>query len=323
MIVCLAANPSIDRLFEIQQLEPGAIHRPLDFKAVPGGKGLNVARAAAALGGEVSVLALLAGHAGQWIDDALGAEGIERRLAWMDGETRSSLSVFDRERSRLTEFYEAGPAAGAEGWEQFSAALRELLAQGESPWAGGWMTISGSMPRGAPEDGYAAVIRSARAVGLRSALDARGTALAGALGAGPDVVKINAAEAAELLGAPCSTRAEALAAGRELRRRAGGNGHGAVITRGTDGVLSVDPVGSAWEGRLAAWGPYSVGSGDAFLAGLVVALGDGRPWPYALAEGMAAGAANAEQPGAGQLDRERAAEFVALAQVERVTAAVE
>ncbi len=317
MIVCLAANPSIDRLFEVQRVEPGAIHRPLDFQAVPGGKGLNVARAAAALGAQVYVLALLAGHAGQWIDDALGAEGIERRLAWMDGETRSSLSVFDRETSRLTEFYEAGPATGAEGWERFSAALGELLAQGVSPRAGGWITISGSMPRGAPEDGYAGVIRSARAVGLRSALDARGTALASALGAGPDVVKINAAEAGELVGGPCSTREEVLAAGRELLRLAGGDGHGAVITRGTDGVLSVGPDGSAWEGRLPAWGPYSVGSGDACLAGLVVALDRGSPWPHALAEGMAAGAANAEQPGAGHLGRERAGQLLALAQVQR------
>ncbi len=321
MIICLAANPSIDRLFEVQRLEPGAIHRPLAFMEVPGGKGLNVARAAAALGGEVSVLALLAGHAGRWIDDALGAAGIRRRLAWMDGETRSSLSVFDRETRRLTEFYEAGPGTGAEGWEQLSAALRELLASAVSAWAGGWMTISGSMPMGAPEDGYATVIRSARAAGLRSALDARGAALARALSAGPDVVKINAAEVVELVGAPCSTPGEALAAGRELRRRAGGNAHGAVITRGTDGVLAVAPDGSAWEGRLGAWGSYSVGSGDAFLAGLVVALGRDTPWPLALAEGMAAGAANAEQPGAGRLDGERAAELLALAQVGPATAA--
>jgi len=321
VIICLAANPSIDRLFEVERLESGAIHRPLAFMAVPGGKGLNVARATAALGGEVSVLALLAGHVGRWIDDALGAEGIRRRLAWMDGETRSSLSVFDRETRRLTEFYEAGPGAGAAGWEQFSVALHELLAPAVSARGGGWITISGSMPPGAPEDGYATVIRSARAAGLRSALDARGAALASALAAGPDLVKINAAEVVELVGAPCSTPGEALAAGQELRRRAGGDAHGAVITRGTDGVLAVAPDGSAWEGRLGAWGPYSVGSGDAFLAGLVVALGRDTPWPRALAEGMAAGAANAEQPGAERLDGERAAELLAVAQVGLATTA--
>jgi 1-phosphofructokinase family hexose kinase len=318
VIVCLAANPSIDRLFEVQRLEPGAIHRPLDFTAVPGGKGLNVARAAAALGGDVLVLTLLAGHAGRWIDEALGAEGIERRVAWMDGETRSSLSVFDRETNRLTEFYEAGPGAGAEGWEHLSAARAELAAA-ESAFAGGWMTISGSMPRGAPDDGYAGVIESARAAGLRSALDARGAALASALEAGPDIVKINAAEASELVGKPCSTPAEALASARVVRRRSGGAGHGAVITRGTEPVLAVAPDGSVWEGRLAASGPYPVGSGDAFLAGFVMALDRGSPWPRALAEGMAAGVANAERPGAGRLHRERAAELVGLAEVESVS----
>ena len=46
MIVCLAANPSVDKLFEIQRLVRGDIHRPEGFVPVPGGKGLTAARAA-------------------------------------------------------------------------------------------------------------------------------------------------------------------------------------------------------------------------------------------------------------------------------------
>ena len=46
MIVAVSANPSVDKLFEIERLVPGAIHRPTGFVQVPGGKGLNVARAA-------------------------------------------------------------------------------------------------------------------------------------------------------------------------------------------------------------------------------------------------------------------------------------
>ena len=53
VILCVAANPSIDRLFTVERLVPGSIHRPAEFVQVPGGKGLNVARAAAALGGDV------------------------------------------------------------------------------------------------------------------------------------------------------------------------------------------------------------------------------------------------------------------------------
>jgi len=93
VILCVAANPSIDRLFEVERLVPGAIHRPADFVQVAGGKGLNVARAAASLGGRVQAAAILGGHAGRWIAEQLEEEGIELHPVWAAAETRSSLSV--------------------------------------------------------------------------------------------------------------------------------------------------------------------------------------------------------------------------------------
>ena len=41
----------------------------------------------------------------------------------------------------------------------------------------------------------------------------------------------------------------------------------------------VTPEGERLEGRVDGSGPYPVGSGDAFLAGLVVALDSGAGWP--------------------------------------------
>jgi len=64
VIVCLAANPSIDKLFEIERLVKGDIHRPASFLQVAGGKGLNVARAAAALGAEVTAVRCCAATSG-------------------------------------------------------------------------------------------------------------------------------------------------------------------------------------------------------------------------------------------------------------------
>ena len=37
MIVCVAGNPSVDKLFEVEDLVPGGIHRPRSFLALPGG----------------------------------------------------------------------------------------------------------------------------------------------------------------------------------------------------------------------------------------------------------------------------------------------
>ena len=98
VIVCLAANPSIDRLFEVERLVKGDIHRPTGFVQVAGGKGLNVARAAHALGAEVIAVAILRGHGGRWLQESLEAEGVHGEFVWTHGESRSSLSVADRRR---------------------------------------------------------------------------------------------------------------------------------------------------------------------------------------------------------------------------------
>jgi fructose-1-phosphate kinase PfkB-like protein len=58
-----------------------------------------------------------------------------------------------------------------------------------------------------------------------------------------------------------------------------------------------------------------VGSGDAFLAGLVVALDRGAGWPEAFRAALGAGAANAELPGAGRLDRARAEQLAEQADI--------
>lgn len=300
MIVCVAASPSVDKLFEVDRLTPGAIHRPSSFVQVPGGKGLNVARAAASLGAQVRATGILGGFAGGWIEDALATEGIAGHFAWARVESRASLSVADRETSGLTEFYEHGWEIEPKVWRQLETVVAGLLTEAA------WLTISGSMPLGAPSDGYANLVREAHAAGVPVALDATGGALATGLDAGPDLVKVNAEEASGLLGVSVVTREEALRAAVELRRRAGVRGRAGLVTRGAEGVVVAGPDGSALEGKLHVRGPYPVDSGDAFLAGLVVGLARGDAWPRALALALGAATANAEVPGAGRLDPSRA-----------------
>jgi 1-phosphofructokinase family hexose kinase len=291
VILCVAANPSVDRLFAVEELTPGAIHRPAEFAQVPGGKGLNVARSAAALGGEVTAAALLGGHAGRWIAEQLEGEGVPLRAAWFEAETRSSLSVAGAIEG-LTEFYEHGHPVSVTEWAAFEELVAALM-----PGAA-WTTLSGSLPVGAPPDGYERLMGSGRV-----ALDARDRGI----DAGPEIVKLNAAEAAHATGLD-----DAPAAAEELHRRSGG---AAIVTRGEEGAVLVAPDGARLEGRTAAAGPYPVGSGDAFLAGLVVALDRGAGWPDAFRAALGAGAANAELPGAGRLHRARAEELAARAAV--------
>ena len=300
MIVCLTANPSIDKLFEVDHLVKGDIHRPSGFVQTAGGKGLNLARAAHALGSDVCVVALLRGHTGKWLSEALAAEGVACDAAWTHGENRASLSVADRETAGLTEFYEHGSEVPSSAWADLMHVLGRRL-----PGAR-WLTISGSLPAGAPDDGYADVVREAREAGVRVALDAEGERLRAALARGPEVVKVNSREAAELIGVSTAGDKDALAAAEKLREMAGGQGHAGLVTRGADGVAVAAPDGMLYQGSLYVRGHYPVGSGDVFLAGLIASLDRGQDWPAALRLALGAAAANAELPGAGKLDPTRA-----------------
>ena len=309
MILCVAASPSVDKLFEVDRVEIGAIHRPTDFVQVPGGKGLNVARSAHVLGADVTATGILAGHAGRWIEEALAAEGVPSRFSWVEGETRASLSVADLTGRGLTEFYERGWDIGAAGWEQLEGLVRDLLP------SSAWMTLSGNLPVGAPDDGYARLIRLARTAGVPVALDARDEALLLGVSAGPQVVKVNAEEAGTLLGTKVDTLEDAKAAALELRWRMNGDGRAAIVTRGAEGAVVVTPGGAVLRARLYERGPYPVGSGDAFLGGLITALDRRATWADALAMALGAAAANADMPGAGRLDRTWAVELSKRAEV--------
>jgi 1-phosphofructokinase family hexose kinase len=310
VILCLAGNPSIDKLFEVPRVTLGEIHRPETFVQLPGGKGIHVAQVAAALGEPTMVTGLLAGHTGRWIAETLAVQGIPGHFAWGQGESRSSLSVADRETGRLTEFYEDGSRILGEEWR----AVREIVVSQLAHAS--WLALAGSIPPGAPADGYGELIADARAAGVPVAVDTRAEPLARVVDAGPDLIKINIHEAAELLGRALDSTEDARGALYEIRARVGGDGHTVAITMGEKGALLVDAQGSAFAGRLRASGAYPVGSGDTFLAGLLVGRVRGGSWAEALRVALGAAAANAEVPGAAHFEPDRAHQLAAAAEVE-------
>jgi 1-phosphofructokinase family hexose kinase len=311
-LLVVAANPSIDRLHEVEHLSVGRINRPDRVVPVAGGKGLNVARAAVALGADVTVVALVGGRAGAWIADQLADAGVAASLVEVTAETRTCVSVLDRSSGELTEFYEAGEPLEGGAWGRLEAAVDAELARGGV--AG--LALSGSLPPGAPPDGYARLVRVASARGVAAFVDAHGEALGAAIGAGPAVVKVNAAEAGGTVGATIATALDAIDAARAIRAR---GADAVIVTLGRDGAVAVESGGVAW--RLpgpSELGAYAVGSGDAFLAGLIVGIAGGRSFVESARLAMAAGAANALEPGAGILDPSVARSLIEEVAAERV-----
>jgi tagatose 6-phosphate kinase len=298
-IVFVAPNPSIDRFHEVERLEVGAIHRPAFALAVPGGKGLNAARAAATLGGSVSAVAAIGGDAGTWIRHRLADLGIAARFVEVPGETRTCLSVLDRSTGQLTEFYELGPTVAASALDVLEAAVEASLKAGDV----GVVAMSGSLLSGMPSNGYARLVALASEGGAMSILDTHGEALVLALEAHPSVVKVNADEAGDAIGMPVTDVPSAAVAAASLGSRGAG---AVVVTLGAAGAVAHDATASWHLSADEPPGRYPVGSGDAFLGGLAVGLTRGDTLIEAAKLGMAAGIANAGTPGAGELSRDTA-----------------
>jgi fructose-1-phosphate kinase PfkB-like protein len=130
-------------------------------------------------------------------------------------------------------------------------------------------------------------------------VDTYGSALAAVLAERPSIVKVNAAEASEAAGLDVDGYRAAVVAATSIRASGAA---AAIVTLGVEGAVLASAAGTWRLAPPAVRGSYPVGSGDAVLGGLAVGLSAGRDLADAMRVGLAAGAANALIPGAGELD---------------------
>ncbi|MFN8622456.1 MAG: PfkB family carbohydrate kinase [Chloroflexota bacterium] len=312
----VSTAPAVDRTHLVPSLVPGGIHRPATVLARPGGKGFNVASVLHALGADVVVAAPLAGASGRWLAEAAAAEGLDVRATWVPGDLRTCLSVFSEDDGRLTEFYEPPPPVAPADWDRF---VVDAIAAMTGPDAPRFVAVSGKLPPTAPESGLAAIVAGLVASERVVALDADGRGVREAIAAGPALLKVNGLEAAALTGLAEDGAAGGLQAAAALRAMGAGS---VVVTLGRAGAVALDADGAAWQVGPAAGvsGRFPVGSGDAFLAGMLFAWGGGAPFGERLRLGAGAAAANTEQPGAGLVDVARARALAATLVVARSAA---
>jgi 1-phosphofructokinase family hexose kinase len=294
-VLIAGPNLTIDRTSRLPALRPGEVLRLQDVAVTPGGKGLNVARAARALGVPAALVAFVPGRTGHAAAELIGDEGIELRPVSVSGEIRSTSVIL--EPGRATVLNEPGPPLGDGDWAALEAAIGS--AWGEH----GVLVCSGSLPPAAPADGYGRLVTLARDAGRASLVDAGGVTLREALAAGPDVVTPNLAEAEgveESVDALPDAPARAVEAGRELMRL---GARAAVVTAAEAGAAVVTGDGAWWIAapRVEAVA-NPIGAGDVLAAGLASGLEAGLDLVAAACRGVAAAAAGVQAPLAGDLD---------------------
>jgi 1-phosphofructokinase family hexose kinase len=303
-------NLTIDRTLTIDELRPGEVLRFDDVAVTPGGKGVNVARVARALDVRAMLVGFAPGHTGQAAARLLADEGLDVEVVPVGGELRSCAIVLER-GGRVTVMNEPGPPLGAGDWGRYEGVV---AAQVERQAV---LACSGSLPPGAPEDGYARLVVLARERGAQAVVDANGPRLAAALGARPDFVTPNLAEAEGLLlgrpdetveaGDPAGVRQRAAAAAAGL---VASGARTALVTAGAAGAAVVAEAGEPrWHAAPHVEVRNPIGAGDALVGGLCVGLERGEPFDSAVALGLATAAASVETAKAGAIDPSRAEEL--------------
>ncbi|WP_418668327.1 1-phosphofructokinase [Allofournierella sp.] len=309
MITTVTLNASIDKLYLLENWQPGRVNRVEQCRASAGGKGVNAARVLQLLGAPVRATGFLGGHSGAYLLELLRKDGVEGDFYAVEGESRSCVNLIDAQ-GRGTEFLEPGPQIPAAAQAAFCEKLRLMAKEGP-------VALCGSLPAGCAPDYYARLIRAVRAAGAPVLLDSSGQALARGLGARPDLIKPNREELAQLTGCACGSLEQVRAAAVGLR----GQGAASVaVSLGEGGALLACPEGVFWGAAPSVPVQNATGCGDSMVAAFALAIREGRPGPEQLRFALAVAGANAMQQRTGFVEPADVAALLPRCRVERLGA---
>lgn len=283
MIYTVTLNPALDKTVEIPGMALDTVNRITAMRTDPGGKGINVSKVIAKLGGTSVALALLGGGTGRAIADALEEMGLRCELQFVEGETRTNLKVVDPVNHTNTDLNEPGISVTPAVLDSLLDRLIGLLQPGDL------VVLSGSLPKGAPGDTYYTWVARCKEAGAKVFLDADGALLAEGLRAAPDLVKPNNDELSRLVGHPLETVEElAGAAGALLADGI----QKVVVSMGGKGALYVTQETVLYAEGLKVPVGSTVGAGDSVVAALAVAETQGLSLEDTVRLSTATGAAN-------------------------------
>lgn len=287
-IATLTLNPTIDTALEAEAMVHTDKIRTSGERLDPGGGGINVARVLVRFGAPVAAIFMAGGSTGRLLDRLLQREGVERISVPIAGETRVSVTVYERSTGHEYRLVPEGPVVSEPEWQE---CLRQI---GETECD--WFVASGSLPGGAPRDFYARVAELLRDRATRLVVDAPAGQLAPALaGGGLFLIKPSRDELEQLSGAVLAEIESVVEAARRIV--SDGGAQNVAVSLGGDGAVLVDASGAFVMPALAVTARSAVGAGDSFLAAMTYAFASGADSSTALRLGVAAGAAATLSPG--------------------------
>ena len=293
MITVINLNASVDKRYELADIQKGQVIRARQVENTAGGKGLHVANVANILGEDVMATGFLGGKTGEFIEEKLVKMSIKNDFVKIAGTTRECLAFITDDLVQ-TEILEPGPEVTVGELDLFLKKYDKLLALSSV------IVASGSIPSNVTDDIYGQLINRALRANKKFLLDTSGQFLIKGIKANPFFIKPNIDELEAISGKTISNEKDIL---EEIAKLNDKGIKCVVVSMGKDGSL----VGFGPERykvqvpKIVAVNP--VGSGDAFVAGFAVGLHRGYKVEDTLALAAACGTANAMERQTGYVKR--------------------
>lgn len=298
LFLTICMNPTIQKTLRFSGLVMDKVNRTPLHRLDVSGKGINVSRVLTQLGKDCLHLTQLGGNFRPLFLDLCRQDGLSIEWVESGGPIRFCYTLINDADHSVTELVEESDPVTEGTEERLMEAYAGLLPRFE------WIIISGSMAAGFSPALVPFMVRLAKEGGKQVILDLRGRDLVNGLEYKPDLIKPNLFEFVQ-------TFAPDLIAGNWLISEPGNENRiksrirdlcfdlaeqhrcRIILTRGMDPVWFVEP-GKFSEYPFEPVTPVNTtGSGDAFTAGLVAALGDGASLEDAIAQGIRCGCLNA------------------------------
>ena len=289
-IVTLTPNPAIDGSCDARRVRPTHKVRTTSMRYDPGGGGINVARVVQRMGGNVRAIYMAGGATGGVLDNLLDRDGIERTRIDISDHTRISQAVHEIETGLEYRFVPDGPLVSDSEWQTCLGAMASVECD--------YLVLSGSLPRGAPADFYARIVKTRKGRDCRIILDTSGPALRATLEAGGIfLVKPSRGELEQFSGHALAGDAALVDAAQRIV--GSGLASHVAVTLGCLGAILVSEAGQLRLPALEVEVRSAVGAGDSFLGAATYALAAGQSVEQAFRLGLAAGTAAVMSPGTG------------------------
>jgi 1-phosphofructokinase len=308
MIITVTMNPAVDKTVSVKNFVYGGLNRINNIEYDAGGKGINVSKAIASLGGKSVAIGFMGGNNGKFIEKTLTGLGIETDFVHIDGETRTNTKIAE-ENGNITELNESGFTIN-------STELDELLKKIENyAEKDNLFVLSGSVPQGVDKTIYQKITEIVHAKCAKVIADADGELFSNALKAKPDYIKPNKDELLRYANLKTADEKNIL----NLLEKLNSDGiENIVLSMGSEGAYFV------MDGKIVKYQAptvavkSTVGAGDTMVAVLALAHDNKMPFEDTAKMCIAASSAAVTTNGTKPPDKELVEKLVERVVVEEI-----